>query len=64
MLVLTRKRGEEILIDNRIVVSVIAVQGNRVRLGIRAPSDVSVRRGELVHEVEFEVENSAEPAFV
>lgn len=54
MLVLTRKRGELIQIDGNIQVTVISVQGNRVRLGIEAPDSVSVRRGELVFEIEHE----------
>lgn len=54
MLVLTRKRGELIQIDGNIQVTVISVQGNRVRLGIEAPDSVSVRRGELVFEIETE----------
>lgn len=52
MLVLTRKRGELIQIDGNIQVTVISVQGNRVRLGIEAPENVSVRRGELVFDLE------------
>lgn len=52
MLVLTRKRGELIQIDGNIQVTVISVQGNRVRLGIEAPDSVSVRRGELVFDLE------------
>ncbi len=36
MLVLTRKPGEQIVIDGSIVVTVLSVQGNRVRIGIRA----------------------------
>uniref|UniRef100_A0A7C2K1D1 Translational regulator CsrA n=1 Tax=Schlesneria paludicola TaxID=360056 RepID=A0A7C2K1D1_9PLAN len=54
MLVLTRKRGESISIDGRIEVRVLSVQGNRVRLGVTAPDSVSVRRGELVFDVEME----------
>ncbi len=56
MLVLTRKRGELIQIDGNIQVTVISVQGNRVRLGIEAPESVSVRRGELVFDLELEEE--------
>jgi carbon storage regulator len=49
MLVLTRRRDEEIVIDNRIRVRILEVQGERVRLGIVAPPDVTVDRQE-VHE--------------
>ena len=44
MLVLTRKVGEELIINGDIRVSVVRVCGNRVRLGIQAPSDVCIRR--------------------
>lgn len=65
MLVLTRKRGELIQIDGNIQVTVVSVQGNRVRLGIEAPDTVSVRRGELVFEIETEdVPHQEEPLCV
>jgi carbon storage regulator len=47
MLVLTRKAGETIRISNNIVVTVLEVEGYRVRLGIAAPADVPIRRAEL-----------------
>lgn len=46
MLVLTRKTNESICIDGKIEVMVVQVRGNRVRLGFRAPSDVSIQRKE------------------
>jgi carbon storage regulator len=48
MLVLTRKAGERIVIDASIVVEVLAIQGNRVRIGIQAPSGVTILREELI----------------
>ena len=48
MLVLSRKVGEEIVIDGDIVLTVVEVNGNRVKIGIRAPRDKVVVRGELV----------------
>lgn len=48
MLVLNRKIGERIVIGDGIVVTVVAVHGQQVRLGIEAPSDVSVWRQELL----------------
>jgi carbon storage regulator len=59
MLVLTRKQGEQIKIDGRIEVTVLSVQGHRVRLGIQAPNDVPVHRGELVIELERELSEEA-----
>jgi len=47
MLVLTRKLNESLVIDGGIVVTVVSVENGRVRLGITAPRDVSVRRSEL-----------------
>jgi carbon storage regulator len=57
MLVLTRRVGEEIVIDGNIRVIVTAVKGDKVRLGIIAPPSVPVDRKE-VHErrAEFEYE--------
>jgi carbon storage regulator len=47
MLVLSRKVGEKLVIDGNITVEVVKVQGNRITLGIAAPSEVKVLRGEL-----------------
>lgn len=47
MLVLSRKIGEQILIDGNIVVTVNRIDGNRVSLGIEAPRDVRIVRQEL-----------------
>ena len=47
MLVLTRKNGESIVINHQITVTVVRLSGNRVRLGIEAPEEVSIKRGEI-----------------
>ena len=47
MLVLSRKNGECLVIDGGITVQVIEVKGNRVRLGIEAPKEISILRSEL-----------------
>lgn len=47
MLVLSRKVNERIVIRNDIEITVIAVRGGQVRLGIKAPMEVGVRRSEL-----------------
>ena len=47
MLVLTRRTGEEIVIDDVIRVTVVEVQGNKVRLGVTAPASVRVDRQEV-----------------
>ncbi len=47
MLVLSRKAGEEIIIGENIRLVVNRISGNRVTLGIAAPDDVHIARGEL-----------------
>jgi len=47
MLVLTRKLGESIAIDDRITITVIALKGNQVKLGIDAPAETKVYRQEI-----------------
>ena len=48
MLVLSRKPGEQILIDGNIVVTVVQCDGNRVRIGIKAPPEVPIVRIEVL----------------
>ncbi len=50
MLVLSRRVGEKIVIDNNITVTLLEVSGSRVRLGFDAPHDVLIRRNEIVFE--------------
>ena len=47
MLILSRKEGERIVIGDNITLIVSKVSGNRVTIGIEAPKDVKVVRGEL-----------------
>ena len=47
MLVLSRREREQIKLGDSIIVTVVRVSGDRVRLGIHAPPDVVVLRGEL-----------------
>lgn len=46
-LVLTRRRDESIMIGHDIVVTILQVDGGKVRIGIRAPGDVEILREEL-----------------
>jgi carbon storage regulator len=52
MLVLSRKSNETIVIDGRIIVKVVRVEGGTVRLGIEAPIDVPVHRQEVFDEIQ------------
>ncbi len=47
MLVLTRKKGEQIRIDDQIEIVVLEVHGDRVRLGFRAPDGIAIHREEV-----------------
>lgn len=47
VLVLSRRVGDEIVIDGRIRVRITAVKGDRVRIGVEAPPEVSVDREEV-----------------
>jgi carbon storage regulator len=48
MLVLSRKRGEAVVIGGNIVVTVLEVHGDRVKLGLSGPAEVPIRREELL----------------
>jgi len=62
MLVLRRKVGESIILDGVISVSVLAVEGERVKIGINAPSGVTIVREELLKVLTAEAPNQGEPA--
>ena len=47
MLVLTRRIGEQIVIDGDVLITIVAVQGNKTRIGITAPRAVRVDRQEI-----------------
>src|SRR5688572_7946823 len=47
MLVLTRKQQEQIRIGNQVTITILRISGNQVRVGIEAPPDVRILRGEL-----------------
>jgi carbon storage regulator len=47
MLVLSRKKNENILIGDNIVITVVDVRGDKVRLGIQAPNEIPVHRQEV-----------------
>ncbi|MCA9230053.1 MAG: carbon storage regulator [Planctomycetales bacterium] len=62
MLVLTRKQNEKIRIGSSIVITVVRMKGKAVRLGIEAPGDVSILRGELAFETSEQEELASKPA--
>ena len=52
MLILSRKSGESIVIDGRIHVKIVRVEGDVVKLGVQAPADVPVHRQEVYEEIQ------------
>ena len=58
MLVLTRKPGQSIMIGDGVEVQVLSVAGEKVRLGITAPREVSIFRNEVYDRIENEASKS------
>ncbi len=50
MLVLSRKKGEAITLDQDVVIEILAIEGDRVRIGINAPKEMRIYRKELLEE--------------
>ena len=59
MLVLSRKRGERIVIGSDIELTVIAIHGDKVRLGFVAPQGVSVHRQEVYQRIQSQCRDAA-----
>jgi carbon storage regulator len=60
MLILTRRVGESIKIGEDVTVTVLAVKGNQVRVGIAAPKNVAVHREEIYQRIKAE-QSATEP---
>lgn len=54
MLILTRRVGETLIIGDEVTVTVLAIKGNQVRIGVKAPKDVSVHREEIFERIRSE----------
>ncbi len=56
MLILTRRVGESVVIGDDVDVTVLGVKGNQVRLGVKAPREISVHREEIYQRIRRENE--------
>ena len=54
MLVLSRQRDESIIINDNVVVTIVDIRGDKVRLGIEAPSEIPVHRREVFEAIQRE----------
>ena len=64
MLILSRKPGESLIIDGRITVKVVRLDGDVVKLGIEAPGDVPVHREEVYLEIQRNNQQALSPSRV
>lgn len=57
MLILTRRVGEKVIIAEDVTVTVLAIKGNQIRIGIDAPRDVQIHREEIYERIRKEKES-------
>lgn len=61
MLVLSRQRDESIIIGDNIVITIVDIRGDKVRLGIQAPKEITVHRQEVYDAIQRENAQTKEP---
>ena len=62
MLVLSRQRDESIVIGDKVVVTIVDIRGDKVRLGIEAPTEIPVHRQEVYDAIQRENQRKGEEA--
>ena len=62
MLNLTRKKGESIVLNNNIEITVLEIRGEQIKIGISAPRDVSIYRKEVYLQIQEENKASIQPS--
>lgn len=58
MLALTRKKGEALVINNNVEITILEIRGDQVKIGISAPKDVPIYRKEVYLQIQKENEAS------
>ena len=58
MLALTRKKGEALVLNNDIEITILEIKGDQVKIGIQAPKEVTIYRKELYLHIQKENEES------
>ena len=61
MLTLTRKKGESIVLNNNIEITILEIRGEQIKIGISAPRDVSIYRKEVYLQIQEENKASFSP---
>ena len=64
MLVLSRKQDEKIIIGDSITLMVVSIQGDKVRLGIEAPKEITIHREEVYRAIQEERQRQASDSSV
>ncbi len=59
MLVLSRKKNESIMIGDDIEIVVVEIKGDQIKLGVKAPRNVTVHRAEVYEEIQMENQKAA-----
>ncbi len=60
MLVLSRKKDEQIMIGDNVVITIVDIRGDKVRLGIDAPKEIPVHRKEVFEAIQKEERRKSE----
>ena len=61
MLALTRKKGESLVVNNNIEITVLEIRGDQIKIGIQAPKDVPIYRKEVYLQIQAENKASFSP---
>lgn len=62
MLALTRKKGESLVVNNNIEITVLEIRGDQIKIGIQAPKDVPIYRKEVYVQIQKENEEATDIA--